>query len=111
MIRRPPRSTLFPYTTLFRSEEAALLHGELRVLHVAVMALERPEDVHELGVGLRHRLLQLTELARRAHPGDDVLALRVRQEVARGLRGPGDLVTGEGHAGARGLALDRKSVV
>src|SRR3712207_9103925 len=23
MIRRPPRSTLFPYTTLFRSEEAA----------------------------------------------------------------------------------------
>src|SRR2546423_14171829 len=24
MIRRPPRSTLFPYTTLFRSEEAAL---------------------------------------------------------------------------------------
>src|SRR5690348_17682121 len=25
MIRRPPRSTLFPYTTLFRSQ--ALLHG------------------------------------------------------------------------------------
>src|SRR5256885_16701030 len=25
MIRRPPRSTLFPYTTLFRSERAALL--------------------------------------------------------------------------------------
>src|SRR3712207_7532645 len=25
MIRRPPRSTLFPYTTLFRSPEAALL--------------------------------------------------------------------------------------
>src|SRR3989442_9914109 len=24
MIRRPPRSTLFPYTTLFRSEDAAL---------------------------------------------------------------------------------------
>src|SRR5256885_5958018 len=24
MIRRPPRSTLFPYTTLFRSVEAAL---------------------------------------------------------------------------------------
>src|SRR5256885_8995026 len=26
MIRRPPRSTLFPYTTLFRSQVAAL-HG------------------------------------------------------------------------------------
>src|SRR5258707_10471192 len=32
MIRRPPRSTLFPYTTLFRSADAdlaALLQGEL----------------------------------------------------------------------------------
>src|SRR3712207_8327360 len=28
MIRRPPRSTLFPYTTLFRSpEEAAMFNG------------------------------------------------------------------------------------
>src|SRR2546430_11358510 len=26
MIRRPPRSTLFPYTTLFRSRAAHLLH-------------------------------------------------------------------------------------
>src|SRR2546430_13735267 len=26
MIRRPPRSTLFPYTTLFRSLEEALAH-------------------------------------------------------------------------------------
>src|SRR5256885_10991754 len=27
MIRRPPRSTLFPYTTLFRSVEAVVDHG------------------------------------------------------------------------------------
>src|SRR3712207_8631663 len=27
MIRRPPRSTLFPYTTLFRSENLPLLHA------------------------------------------------------------------------------------
>src|SRR2546425_8146578 len=27
MIRRPPRSTLFPYTTLFRSEAAQTLYG------------------------------------------------------------------------------------
>src|SRR2546430_8784997 len=26
MIRRPPRSTLFPYTTLFRSQSLSLLH-------------------------------------------------------------------------------------
>src|SRR3712207_7387900 len=28
MIRRPPRSTLFPYTTLFRSSAALILPGE-----------------------------------------------------------------------------------
>src|SRR3712207_8127921 len=32
MIRRPPRSTLFPYTTLFRSDrrpgDAVLVHGD-----------------------------------------------------------------------------------
>src|SRR2546427_5686047 len=27
MIRRPPRSTLFPYTTLFRSHASRRLHG------------------------------------------------------------------------------------
>src|SRR2546430_8148449 len=34
MIRRPPRSTLFPYTTLFRSEKPTVLivddHADLR---------------------------------------------------------------------------------
>src|SRR3712207_7803107 len=29
MIRRPPRSTLFPYTTLFRSEECFALWDQL----------------------------------------------------------------------------------
>src|SRR5437899_5526062 len=29
MLRRPPRSTLFPYTTLFRSEASSVMH-ELR---------------------------------------------------------------------------------
>src|SRR3712207_6979471 len=30
MIRRPPRSTLFPYTTLFRSEDGRLLGAARR---------------------------------------------------------------------------------
>src|SRR6266511_6246425 len=30
MIRRPPRSTLFPYTTLFRSRRRAVRHGRLQ---------------------------------------------------------------------------------
>src|SRR2546422_10670738 len=29
MIRRPPRSTLFPYTTLFRSEERPIANARL----------------------------------------------------------------------------------
>src|SRR2546430_12442345 len=29
MIRRPPRSTLFPYTTLFRSRERSVDHADL----------------------------------------------------------------------------------
>src|SRR5699024_10026736 len=31
-MRRPPRSTLFPYTTLFRSVNVGLYHNNLRVL-------------------------------------------------------------------------------
>src|SRR5690349_23998528 len=30
MIRRPPRSTLFPYTTLFRSRAAVFIGGKFR---------------------------------------------------------------------------------
>src|SRR2546430_12148959 len=32
MIRRPPRSTLFPYTTLFRSAKRDLSGGNLRLV-------------------------------------------------------------------------------
>src|SRR5437870_8081867 len=37
MLRRPPRSTLFPYTTLFRSR-ARRLREEIELVHVAVGA-------------------------------------------------------------------------
>src|SRR5947199_2914734 len=33
MIRRPPRSTLFPYTTLFRSAPAIVLNAGLDLRH------------------------------------------------------------------------------
>src|SRR2546422_7581017 len=35
MIRRPPRSTLFPYTTLFRSKPAVITVGQDDPLRVA----------------------------------------------------------------------------
>src|SRR5690242_21161179 len=34
MLRRPPRSTLFPYTTLFRSHPGVTLPGDQRLQHV-----------------------------------------------------------------------------
>src|SRR5687767_15483131 len=34
MIRRPPRSTLFPYTTLFRSEEYTTIECDEKPWHV-----------------------------------------------------------------------------
>src|SRR2546430_13657313 len=34
MIRRPPRSTLFPYTTLFRSTELLAASGGGRLFHI-----------------------------------------------------------------------------
>src|SRR5256885_6128091 len=39
MIRRPPRSTLFPYTTLFRSRPAQPARGDLEVVSRANVAL------------------------------------------------------------------------
>src|SRR2546426_5578314 len=43
MIRRPPRSTLFPYTTLFRSRELLeiLLHGGVQHLPLSPQIVER----------------------------------------------------------------------
>src|SRR3712207_8022479 len=53
MIRRPPRSTLFPYTTLFRSE---LLEDARRLLVDEDGALRR-------AAGGRHLLLGLLQVA------------------------------------------------
>src|SRR3712207_7746428 len=65
MIRRPPRSTLFPYTTLFRSLEGALNppatpgDAPLGVGARAPVAVAEPTD------GLDRRVLRIgpTELA------------------------------------------------
>src|SRR2546430_10392751 len=40
MIRRPPRSTLFPYTTLFRSEADDPNHAKLRLFEGILQLLE-----------------------------------------------------------------------
>src|SRR5438034_11846106 len=53
MLRRPPRSTLFPYTTLFRSRSARVrdrfLHGvEDRPSQMLAAALPRGDAAHDV---------------------------------------------------------------
>src|SRR3712207_110975 len=45
MIRRPPRSTLFPYTTLFRSEAVAGVDAVVDCLNVETVRRDRAEAV------------------------------------------------------------------
>src|SRR2546422_3456579 len=66
MIRRPPRSTLFPYTTLFRSYE----FGEDRVANPEGKAKFMPEETARAAVDylLAHRSEEHTsELQSRLH--------------------------------------------
>src|SRR2546426_3820563 len=53
MIRRPPRSTLFPYTTLFRSSVDA--SQQLAELQGSVAAMALPDDDPALDVERREQ--------------------------------------------------------
>src|SRR3989475_10047182 len=92
MIRRPPRSTLFPYTTLFRSLEDACAEAGRRATlsESALRALERhdwPGNVREL----QHCLRQAVALADRAVLVPEDLRLaparRAEGEAPRGQPG------------------------
>src|SRR3712207_3552771 len=72
MIRRPPRSTLFPYTTLFRSEVGAGQQLESGL----VGRLRRDE-----------RLEQSRRLDRLPHREEQVRAQELRVQVTRGHAG------------------------
>src|SRR3712207_7314654 len=85
MIRRPPRSTLFPYTTLFRSEALAVPRpADQRPGH-----LERRADRQDLAPaglamreGNRHgdrRLLEARRPAHRARSEEHTSELQSRQ--------------------------------
>src|SRR3712207_5994647 len=67
MIRRPPRSTLFPYTTLFRSTGAARAQEDRRLL----LRYHRRGD-HAAREELVRRMLPLARrMARRYHRSDE----------------------------------------
>src|SRR5258706_6608201 len=85
MIRRPPRSTLFPYTTLFRS--VFLLHGGDRLRGRQYLTLQEALEqkvvvVHETGNRSEEHtseLQSLTNLVCRL-----LLEKKKRQRYARG---------------------------
>src|SRR2546422_7625224 len=56
MIRRPPRSTLFPYTTLFRSLQERIVGSRaLERLGTGVVCRVRPGTDQRPRYGCRHR--------------------------------------------------------
>src|SRR2546430_3417112 len=65
MIRRPPRSTLFPYTTLFRSRPLEPLHARLGIVQQARLLRRDLEVLHADG-DAAHRGVAEPEL----HDGD-----------------------------------------
>src|SRR3989475_4652311 len=64
MIRRPPRSTLFPYTTLFRSQLGGRVEG-----HHPPVQVHRDDAVRERGqdvVGVRLEIDELDDVPLRS---------------------------------------------
>src|SRR3712207_3052626 len=53
MIRRPPRSTLFPYTTLFRSEPDQMAYAETQTLPWGVDRVQADISSTKAGNGSR----------------------------------------------------------
>src|SRR3712207_9062038 len=84
MIRRPPRSTLFPYTTLFRSPLELLLGGVHRGAALLAAHPTLPEQVlgHQAGLdGLAE--LDLGRRVEEGVPGDLV---EVQADAVTALR-------------------------
>src|SRR3712207_7557560 len=68
MIRRPPRSTLFPYTTLFRSDDATLgVHSRREAGVVEEHQRQQPARLRLLG-GERELAGEPDRLAGQVHP-------------------------------------------
>src|SRR2546427_909141 len=78
MIRRPPRSTLFPYTTLFRSMVRGFSGGMMQRLSIARAMMHDPQvlflDEPSAGLDPQTRLL-LWEIIREYNQGGKTILL------------------------------------
>src|ERR1035438_571965 len=89
MIRRPPRSTLFPYTTLFRSVFLAEeLHDVFAALDIAVFGLG-PGDGGVFKDALVDEALDVGHLLRRERRAAEVEGELLRADVRALLCGVG----------------------
>src|SRR3712207_7795355 len=73
MIRRPPRSTLFPYTTLFRSrrqEEIHLVEAVAQLERVVEPAFVRDQDRQRHAAGRIDRLEHLAAVRSEEHTSE-----------------------------------------
>src|SRR2546422_5818304 len=72
MIRRPPRSTLFPYTTLFRSHRRArapIAEREVVLGRAALVGVPLDEKL-PLGVGLQQHRVRFEDLRSEEHTSE-----------------------------------------
>src|SRR2546422_1755504 len=88
MIRRPPRSTLFPYTTLFRSSHGAKQHlgepvGEVRALD-GWQAISDVVLVDQAPIGRTRSEEHTSELQSRLHLVCRLLLEKKKEQSARG---------------------------
>src|SRR3712207_7577926 len=81
MIRRPPRSTLFPYTSLFRSERllAPGATAETLLAQMSVEGQEAEATVRRLADTARQRLLRLDARRRSVRSEEHTSELQSRQ--------------------------------
>src|SRR2546429_3241326 len=67
MIRRPPRSTLFPYTTLFRSVMRHFVFHRVEGRHTVRPHWGYPDELHHRRHGVRRSEEHTSELQSRLH--------------------------------------------